>query len=177
MVESKKDYKYFMNVLMESDIIADKPRISYVHMNEIEINFQSGQYFKAVMHLACLIQSNLYQLLLKKLPRPPQNFKAEQIKKMQELPFGILINWVAGEPISKKFSLVCYPNDWETPLITEDEKRILHSLREIRNDMAHVPYLTYDGNIKREVVRKIINDVEPIHNKLVEEIIKNQKKI
>ena len=42
--------------------------------------------------------------------------------------------------------------------------------------MAHVPFLTYNTNLKKEVVRKIITDVEPIHNKIVEEIIKNQKK-
>ncbi|MBI5803681.1 hypothetical protein HY450_00390 [Candidatus Pacearchaeota archaeon] len=41
----KKDYKFFMDVLMESDILKDNPRTSYVHMNEIEINFQSNQYF------------------------------------------------------------------------------------------------------------------------------------
>ncbi len=166
-----------MNVLMESDIITDKPRTSYVHINEIERNFQSGQYFKAVMHLTCLIQSNIYQLLFKKLPKPPQSFKAIEVKKMQNLSLRLLINWVAGKPISKKqISLVCYPDDWNTPLINENEGLILHNLREIRNDLAHVPYLTYDVNLKKEVVRKIIDDVEPIHNKLVEEIIKNQEK-
>jgi len=162
---------------MESDIISDKPRISYVHMNEIEINFQDGEYFKAMMHLACLIQSNIYELLLKKLPKPPQSFKAMEVKKMQNLSLGLLIEWVAGKPISKKqICLVCYPDNWIKPLINEDERLILNSLREIRNDLAHVPYLTYDINLKKEVVRKMIDNVEPIHNKLVEEIIKNQKK-
>ena len=66
--------------------------------------------------------------------------------------------------------------NWIKPLINEDERLILNSLREIRNDLAHVPYLTYDINLKKEVVRKMIDNVEPIHNKLVEEIIKNQKK-
>lgn len=170
------DYKYFMNTLMESEIIVDKPRTIYVHIDEIERNFQSGQYFKAVMHLACLIQSNIYELLLRKLPIFPQNFNAEDVKKMQELSLGLLINWIAGEPISKKItSLVCYPNNWNVPLINKDEKVILHNLREIRNDMAHLPYLTYDANLKKEGVRKIIDDTYPIHNKLVEEIIKNQK--
>jgi len=172
-----KDYKFFMNVLMESDIIADTPHISYVHMDEIELNFQSRQYFKAVMHLACLIQSNIYQLLLKKLPQPPQNFKAVEVKKIQNLPFGLLIDWVGGKPISKKqVSLVCYPTNWKVPLLTEDEKLILHNLKEIRNDMAHIPYLTYDTNLRKEVVRKIIDEVCPIHHKLVEEIIKNRPK-
>ena len=30
-----KDYKIFMNVLMESDIMIDNPFKSYVHMHEI----------------------------------------------------------------------------------------------------------------------------------------------
>lgn len=167
-----KDYSFFMNVLMESDIITNKPRTSYVHMDEIEKNFQSKQYFKTIMHLACLIQSNLYQLLLKRLPKSPQSFKAVEVKKIQEISLGLLINWVAGEPISKRLSLVCYPDDWKTPLINENEKLILHNLRKMRNDIAHVPHLTYDANLRKEVVRKIIDDVEPIHYKLVEEIIK-----
>lgn len=172
-----KDYKFFMNVLMKSDIIVDNPRKSYVHMLDIERNFQSGKYFKSIMHLSCLIESNIYQLFLKKLPKPPQNFKAIEVKKMQNLSFGLLINWIAGSPFPKKrISLVCYPADWNTPLINKSEKLILHDLRERRNDIAHVPYLTYNENLKKEVIRKIINNVRPIHHKLVEEIIKNQPK-
>ena len=169
---SKGDYKYFMNNLMESDIIVDTPRKNYVHMKEIELNFQSGQYFKAIMHLASLIQSNIYQLLLRKLPIPPHNFKAMEIKKMQELSFKLLIDWVAGDsiPINKK--LVCYPNDWTRPLINQDEKLILYDLKGIRNDLAHLPYLTYDTNLRKEGVKKIIGLVEPIHEKLVKEIIR-----
>lgn len=178
MVENQKierDFKFFMNVLMESDIIVDNPKRDYIHMLDIEKDFQSGEYFKTIMHLSCLIESNIYQLLLKKLPSPPQSFKAREVKKMQELPLGLLINWIAGEPFPKKrFPLVCYPDDWQTPLINENEKLVLQNLREIRNDMAHIPYLTYNVNLKKEVVRKVIDEVMPIHNKLVEEIIKNQ---
>jgi len=95
---------------------------------------------------------------------------------MQDLPLGILIDWISGKPIpKKKTSLVCYPNDWKIPLINESEKLILHELRGIRNDMSHRPYLTYDSNIKKEVVRSIINNVRQIHNKLVEEIMKISK--
>ncbi|MBI5803680.1 hypothetical protein HY450_00385 [Candidatus Pacearchaeota archaeon] len=98
------------------------------------------------------------------------------MKKMQNLPLGLLIDWIAGQPIPKKqISLVCYPDDWNTPLINENERLVLHNLKEMRNDIAHIPYLTYDANLKKEVVRKIIDDVEPIYNKLVEEIIKNQR--
>lgn len=172
-----KDYKFFMNVLMESDIIVDNPKRSYVHMLDIERNFQSGECFKSLMHLSCLIESNIYQLLLKKLPKPPQSFKAIEVKKMQNLSLGLLIDWIAGKPFPKKqITLVCYPVDWNTPLISKSERLILHNLREMRNDIAHVPYLTYNSNIKKDVVRKIIDDVQPIHHKLVKEIIKNQHK-
>ena len=170
------DYRFFMNVLMESDIIADNPKNSYVHTLDIEKDFQSGEYFKATMHLSCLIQSNLYQLLLKKLPKSPQSFIAKDIKKIQNLPLGLLIDWVAGQPIPKNKKLVCYPNDWNIPLINKNERLVLHNLREMRNDIAHVPYLTYDTNLKKEVVRKIIDDVLPIHNKIIKEIIKSQEK-
>src|SRR3989344_2202806 len=137
-----KDYKFFMNFLMESEIIVDKPKIEYIHMLDIEKDFESGEYFKAIMHLSCLIESNLYQLLLKKLPKPPHNFIAKDVKKIQELSLKTLIDWASGKPIPKNKKLVCYPDNWETPLLNENEKLILNDLREMRNDIAHVPYLT-----------------------------------
>lgn len=170
-----KDYKFFMNVLMESEIMVERPLRSYVHIFEIEKDFELGQYFKAVMHLTCLIQSNLYELLLKKLPSPPQSFKAFEVKKMQELPLKSLIDWVIGKPISRRNNLACYPNNWKIPIINEDERLILYNLREIRNDLAHVPYLCYNSNIRKEIVEKIIKDVTPIHHKLVEEIMRTNE--
>ena len=50
-----KDYKFFMGVLMESDIIVDKPKTNYIHIMDIERDFQLGEYFKVMMHLSCLI--------------------------------------------------------------------------------------------------------------------------
>jgi len=170
-----KDYKFFMNVLMESDIIVDKPKGDYIHMWDIEDDFQSGEYFKAMMHLSCLIESNLYQLLLKKLPKSPQSFIAKDVKKMQKLSLKSLIDWASGKPIQKNKRLVCYPANWQPPLINDEERKTLENLREIRNDIAHVPFLTYDVNLKKEVIRRIIDETHPIHNKLIKEIIKNQK--
>ena len=167
-----KDYKFFMNFLMESEIIVDKPKIEYIHMLDIEKDFQSGKYFKALMHLSCLIESNLYQLLLKKLPESPKNFKANQIKRMQNLSLKLLIDWASGEPIPKNKNLVCYPCKWDVPPINDEEKLILNNLKEIRNDIAHVSFLTYDENLRKEIVKKIIDDVAPVHNKLIKEIIK-----
>ncbi len=170
-----KDYKFFMGVLMESDIIIDKPKTDYIHMMDIEKDFQLGEYFKVVMHLSCLIESNLTTLSILKLPIPPQNFKAKEVKKIQNLPLRLLIDWVAGKPITKNKKLVCYPDNWDTPLINEKEKLILENLREIRNDIAHISYLTYDRNLKKEIVKKVIEDVNPIHEKLVEKIINLRK--
>jgi hypothetical protein len=177
MEEGKeKDYKFFMNVLMETDILVDKPRSSYVHGIDIEKSFEQGQYFKAIMHLSCLIESNLYQLFLKKLPIPPTSLKAFQVKKMQELPFKVLINWGSGEPISKRFKLEVYPEVLKEPLLDKFEKSVLNELRKIRNEIAHIPYLNYDQNINKGLVREMITKVSPIHGKLVEELIKYQKK-
>jgi len=171
------DYKFFMNVLMESDIISDRPITSYVHMFEIEKDFKAGQYFKTIMHLACLIESNIYQLLLKKLPQPPKNYRAIEIKSIQNLPLGLVIEWIAGKPFPKKrISLVCYPSDWKSSLITEDERLTLHNLKKMRNDIAHVPYLTYDTNLKKDLVKNIIDELNPIHDQLVKAIIKYQQK-
>ena len=168
-----KDYKYFMGVLMESDVMVDKPIRGYTHMIDIERNFQSGEYFKAMMHLSCLIESNLYRLLLLKLQVPPNKFLSKEVKKMQEVPLKTLIDWVTGKSISKKrYHLVCSLNNWETPLINEEEKSILYRLKNMRNEIAHIPHLTYDRNLKKEVIKKLIDDTHPIHNKLVEEIIK-----
>ncbi len=75
-----KDYKFFMGVLMESDIIVDKPKTNYIHIMDIERDFQLGEYFKVMMHLSCLIESNLTTLSILKLPIPSQNFKAEEVK-------------------------------------------------------------------------------------------------
>jgi len=171
-----KDYKQFMNTFMISDIIVDNPRQSYVYMNEVEIFFQEKQYFKALMLLSCLIQSIIYELLVKKLPKPPQSFKSFEVKKIQDLPFKALIDWITGKSIPKRYNLVCYPYDWKTPLINEKEKLILTNLREIRNDMAHIPFLNYDANLRKEGIKKIIDEVYPIHDKVMEELIKSQQK-
>ena len=171
-----KDFRFFMNVLMESDIMVDNPRQTYVHMSEIKRNFQAGQYFQATMHIACLMQSILNKLLLLKLPKLPEKYKAFEIKKMQELPFKSLIDWAAGNSIPRKNKLADYPVDWNPSLINENEKLILYGLREIRNDMAHIPYITYDANIKKDVVEKLIADVEPIQNKILDEVIENEKR-
>lgn len=165
-----------MGVLMELDIIVDKPKVDYIHIIDIERNFQSGEYFKAVMHLSCLIESNLSWLSILKLPIPPQNFEAREVKKIQNLQLKLLIDWAAGKPIPKNKNLICYPDDWKIPLFNEKEKLILENLREIRNDIAHVPFLTYDKNLRKEVVRRMIDDIGPIHGKLVEEIIKLTEK-
>lgn len=125
-----------------------------------------------MMHLSCLIESNLTTLSVLKLPIPPQNFNAEEVKKIQNLPLKLLIDLVAGKPIPKNKQLVCYPKNWDVPLINEKEKLILENLREIRNDIAHISYLTYDRNLKKEVVKKAIEEVNPIHEKLTKEIIK-----
>jgi len=168
-----KDYKFFMSHLMKSDIIVDKPRSTYAYMIHIENDFHAGKHFQTMMRLSCLIESILYELLLLKLPIPPQKFLAVEIRRMQEIPLRILIDWASGKPITKKqVKIVCYPNNWDAPIINEEEGGILHNLREMRNDIAHNPVLTYDENLKKEVIGKMINDVAPIHHKLVEEIIK-----
>jgi hypothetical protein len=171
-----KDYKFFMNYLMKSDIIVERPLLTYAYMIHIENDFHAGKHFQAMMRLSCLIESILYELLLLKLPIPPQKFLAEEIRKMQEIPFGILIDWASGKPISKRqIKIVCYPNNWDTPMINKEETKILHNLREIRNDIAHNPVLTYDENLKKEVIEKIIKDVTPIQHKIIEKIIKITK--
>lgn len=40
-----KDYKFFMGVLIESDIIADKPKTDYIHMMDIERDFSIRRIF------------------------------------------------------------------------------------------------------------------------------------
>jgi len=168
---TEKDYKFFMNYLMKSNIIVDKPLSTYAYMIHIENDFHAGKYFQAMMRLSCLIESTLYELLLLRLPIPPQKFSSKKIRKMQELPMRILIDWAYGKPIPKNKKIVCCPRDWDIPIITKNEKDILHNLRETRNDIAHNPVLTYDENLKREVIEKIIEDVTPISHKLIEKII------
>lgn len=171
-----KDYKFFMNYLMKSNIIVDRPLRTYAYMIHIENDFHAGKNFQTIMRLSCLMESILYELLLLKLPIPPQKFPAKKIMKMQEISFGILIDWAFGKPIPKnKVKIVCYPNSWDTPIINEEEMKILHNLREIRNDMAHNPVLTYDENLKKEIIKKIINDVTPIEHKLINKIIEITK--
>ncbi len=167
----EKDYKFFMNYLMKSDIIVDRPLPTYAYIIHIENDFHKGKYFQAMMRLSCLIESIIYELLLLRLPIPPQKFSAKEIRKMQELPMSILIDWASGKSIPKNKKIVCYPNDWDIPIINEEEKEILHNLRETRNDIAHNPVLTYDANLKKEVIEKIIKDVTPISHKFFEKII------
>ncbi len=131
----EKEYKFFMNNLMKSNIIVDKPLKTYTLLLRLQQDFQEGRYFQTMMRLSCLIESILYELLLLKLPTPPQKLLAKDVRKMQEIPLGILIDWAYGEPIpQKRVKIVCYPINWDTPIINEKEKSILHNLREIRND-------------------------------------------
>ena len=139
----EKDYKFFMNTLLKSDIIVDKPLKTYVTMIRLQQDFQEGRYFQAMMRLSCLIESILYELLLLKLPILPTKFLAKEVRKMQEIPLGILIDWASGKPIPKKqIKIICYPTNWKPPIINKKEKKILHNLREIRNDIAHTSFLT-----------------------------------
>ena len=169
----EKLYNFFMNTLMKSDIIVDKPLKTYTTLLRLQQDFQEGRYFQTMMRLSCLIESILYELLLLKLPTPPHKLLVKEVRKMQEISLGILIDWASGGSIPReRIKIICYPTNLNPPIINEKEKEILHNLREIRNDIAHTSFLTYDENLKKEVIKKIIDDVEPIHHKIIEEIIK-----
>jgi len=167
----KKEYKLFMNTLIKSGIIVDRPLLNYTTMLKIENDFEEKRYFQTMMRLSCLIESILYELLLLKLAESPKKILVEEFRKMQEIPLGTLIDWVSGKPITKNQVKIAITN-WDTPIINEEEQKKLHYLREVRNDIAHISFLTYDENLKSEIIEKIIDDVRPIHHKLIDEIIK-----
>ena len=168
----------FMNQVMKTNILADKPLRSYVPYSEIERNFSKGNYFSAIMGLSCTLESNLRQLALKKsvlLKREPRGLVWEK-EEFDRIPLGILINWMAGEKIRPLQMILIeysdYPEKFETPLIDKEERDILIKLKDIRNDIAHCYYLTYDRNLRVELIEEMIEKVRPIHHKIIEEIIR-----
>jgi hypothetical protein len=171
-------YNLFMNTLMKTNILVDNPIGSYAHFPEIRLAFNLKSYFRAIMLLSCTIESTLNHLILSKV-FSTNKLLVEERADLQRFSLQNLIEWVSGIEIKKKSWLKLdyskYPPKLDPPLITTKEKETLLLLKDIRNDISHCSFLTYDKNLRKELVEEMINQTEPIYNKLVEELIKLSK--
>jgi hypothetical protein len=172
------DYNLFMNTLMKTKIMVDIPINSYAHVPEIRQAFNAGSYFRAIMLLSCTVESTLNNLVLLEVIQTNKLLAWERAD-LQRFSLQTLIDWVSGIKIKRKRWLKLdygkYPPIITTPLISPEEKVVLEKLKDIRNDIAHCSYLTYDKNLRKELIEEIINQTEPIYNKLVEELIRLSK--
>jgi len=172
----------FMNRVMKTNILADNPLRSYTPYLEVEKNFSKGNYFSAIMGLSCTIESIIHELAVKKsvlFKRKPRCIVWEK-EEFDRIPLSILIGWLAGKKIRPPRGNLLkhsdYPEGFEVLLITEEEKKILLKLKDIRNDIAHCHYLTYDCNLRKELIEEMIEKIRSIHNKIIDEIIILDKK-
>lgn len=169
----ENDYNLFMNFLMKTKIMIDRPINSYTPFLEIRKAFNFGNYFQAVMLLSCTVESTLNHIVLLKVIKTNKLIVWERAN-LQRFSLQTLINWVSGMEIKKQHHLKLdyskYPQKLIPPLITLEEKDVLLLLKDIRNDIAHCSYLTYDKNLRKELIEEMINKVEPICNKFFDEL-------
>lgn len=174
MVKRIKKYRIYNDCLMKTKIMINKPKRHYNMGLDIELVFKKKEYFKSLMMASGMIESFLRRFYVLSF-RIKNNGKllTYEVDEINRIPLSSIMKWANCQKTRiKKRYILPIP---KKKILNNKQYEALDKLREVRNDMAHTYYLSYDDNINPIYAEKIIRPSISILNSLIKKYTKFRK--
>jgi dihydroxyacetone kinase-like predicted kinase len=140
---------------------------------DVELTFKKKEYFKSLMMASSMIESFLRRFYVYSF-RIKNNGKllTNHVDEINRISLYSIMKWANSQKINikKEYSLPIP----KKKILNNKQYGSLEKLKDIRNDIAHTYYLSYDENINYIYAEKILrssvsilNDLIKKYNKLV----------
>ncbi len=162
----EKKYQLYNDCLMKTKIMIKKPKPHYNMGLDIESTFKKKEYFKSLMMASSMIESFLRRFYVLSFRIKNQgNLLTNDVDEINRIPLSSIMKWANCQEtnIKKKYNL-SLP---KKKILNNKQYGALEKLKEVRNDIAHTYYLSYDENINPIYAEKIIKSSIPIVNSLI----------
>jgi len=166
-----KKYRIYADCLMKTKIMIDKPKPHYNMGLDIELTFKKKEYFKSLMMTSSMIESFLRRFyVLSFRIKKEGKLLTNDVDAINRIPLSSIINWANRKRIRRKGKYtLSIP---EKKILNNKQYDILNKLKDVRNDIAHTYYLSYDENINPIYAEKIIKSSISILNSLIKKYTK-----
>jgi len=145
-------------VIVKSKIAKSKGLLkSYFPGQDVRIETQKKDYVKALLLASNIIESQLRFFYNKDYEDKKGNITAKAVDKNNKIHLSKIINWAKDKKI-----------------ISTTERKELHKIREIRNDISHTYWLNFNQNLNftecKTRISKILPIINSLHNRIIENI-------
>jgi hypothetical protein len=145
--------------LVKSKISKTKGLLSlYLPGHDVRQAFNESDYVKSLLLAANHTESQMRLFYNRYQEQKKGKITPKDLIKYNNFKLKHLINWCKSRKI-----------------ISPKERKILHELREIRNDIAHNYQLNFNHNIDTKVCKRVIDTILPVINGLHKRIIEELK--
>jgi len=166
-------YRIYNDCLMKTKIMIDKPKPHYNMWLDVELSFKKKEYFKSLMMASSMIESFLRRFYVLSF-RIKNNGKllTNDVDEINRIPLSPIMKWANCQKIKiKKGYNLPIP---KKKILNNKQYDLFGKLKDIRNDIAHTYYLSYDENINPIYAKKILKSSTPILHSLIEKYAKFQ---
>ena len=171
---SEKKYQIYSDCLMKTKIMVKTPKPHYNMGLDIELVFKKKEYFKSLMMASSMIESFLRRFYVLSF-RIKNNGKllTNDVDEINRISLSSIMKWANCQKIKvkKRYAL---PSP-KKRILNNNQYDLLSRLKDVRNDIAHTYYLSYDENINPVYAEKIIKSSIPIVNSLIKKYKSFQK--
>ena len=161
-----KKYRIYSDCLMKTKIMIDKPKAHYNMGLDIELVFKKKEYFQSLMMASSMIESFLRRFYVLSF-RIKNNGKllTNDVDEINRIPLSSIMKWANCQKINvKKKYLLSIP---KKKILNNKQYYLFDRLKDVRNDIAHTYYLSYNENINPIYAEKIIKPSISILNSLI----------
>jgi hypothetical protein len=167
MEKKQKEMYYLLHDLLvnEPKIVSKVTRKNYNMELEIENCFLRGERFKSI-----IMASNMIEAFLRRIYHRYSTLKKggplliQEADENNKINFVNILKWANGTKIKGKKYTPLPPRE---NIVKDNEFKKLITLKNIRNDFAHIYYLNFDENIDKEYAEEILRLVQPILTNLI----------
>jgi len=165
-----KKYMVYNDCLMKTKIMINKPKPHYNMGLDIELVFKKKEYFKSLMMTSSMIESFLRRFyVLSFRIKNEGRLLTDDVDEINRISLSSIMKWTNCQKIKvKKEYTLPIP---KKKILNNKQYDLLDRLKEVRNDIAHTYYLSYDENINPAYAEKIIKPSISILNSLIKNIL------